>query len=438
MNDTLIPHSVEAEEAVIGSILINPDAYYDVAQFLRGEDFYIHRNRFIWEAINRLHEQRTPVDFLTLTEELDRAGQLAEIGGPAYLTGMINQVPTSLHAVSYAHIIEQTAVRRRMLEAANKVAKLAFEEGSALDTVLDESEKAIFAVSDRLLAHDVKPFSQVLSELYDQVELRSQNAGLFGVPTGFTDLDRILQGMQPSDLLIVAGRPGMGKTSLLLSIVKYAAQAHKKHIAVFTLEMSSEQLAQRLVAQETGIDMQRMRSGKLEEEEWPLFTHAVEVLGDVRLFLDDTPAITPLQMRSKCRRLHMEYELDLIVVDYLQLMSGGGRFENRVQEVSYISRQLKVLARDLNVPVLAAAQLSRAVEQRADKHPILSDLRESGSIEMDADVVMFLYRPEDGDSSNKVEVIVAKHRNGPTGTVQLAFRQSLTKFENAANEGNIE
>jgi len=434
MNDTLIPHSVEAEEAVIGAILINPDAYYDVAQFLRGEDFYIHRHRFIWEAINRLHEARTPVDFLTLTEELDRVGQLAEIGGPAYITGMINQVPTSLHAVSYAHIIEQTAVRRRMLEAANKVAKLAFEEGSALDTVLDESEKAIFAVSDRLLAHDVKPFSQVLSELYDQVELRSQNAGLFGVPTGFTDLDRILQGMQPSDLLIVAGRPGMGKTSLLLSIVKYAAQAHKKHIAVFTLEMSSEQLAQRLVAQETGIDMQRMRSGKLEEEEWPLFTHAVEVLGDVRLFLDDTPAITPLQMRSKCRRLHMEYELDLIVVDYLQLMSGGGRFENRVQEVSYISRQLKVLARDLNVPVLAAAQLSRAVEQRADKHPILSDLRESGSIEMDADVVMFLYRPEDGDLSNQMEVIVAKHRNGPTGTVQLAFRQSLTKFENAAQE----
>jgi len=434
MNDTLIPHSVEAEEAVIGAILINPDAYYDVAQFLRGEDFYIHRNRFIWEAINRLHEACTPVDFLTLTEELDRAGQLAEIGGPAYLTGMINQVPTSLHAVSYAHIIEQTAVRRRMLEAANQVAKLAFEESSALETVLDESEKAIFAVSDRLLTHDVKPFSQVLSELYDQVEQRAQHAGLFGVPTGFVDLDRILQGMQPSDLLVVAGRPGMGKTSLLLSIVKYAAQAHKKHIAVFTLEMSSEQLAQRLVAQQTGIDMQRMRSGKLEEEEWPLFTHAVEVLGEVRLFLDDTPAITPLQMRSKCRRLHMEYELDLIVVDYLQLMSGGGRFENRVQEVSYISRQLKVLARDLNVPVLAAAQLSRAVEQRADKHPILSDLRESGSIEMDADVVMFLYRPEDGDLSNQVEVIVAKHRNGPTGTVQLAFRQSLTKFENAAQE----
>jgi len=433
----LVPHSREAEEAVLGAILINPDAYHDIAQFLRGEDFYIHRNRFIWEAITRLHEQRAPLDFLTVKEELDRARQLAEIGGPAYLTELINRVPTSLHGVAYAHIIEQSAVRRRMLEAANQVAKLAYQEGTDLEMVIDESEKAIFSVSDRLLAHATRPFSQVLSDLYDQVELRSQQDGMFGVPTGFLDLDRILQGLQPSDLIVAAGRPGMGKTSLLLSIVKHAAQVHKKHIAVFTLEMSSEQLAQRLVAQETGIDMQRMRSGRLEDDEWPLFTHAVEAMGDVRLFLDDTPAITPLHMRSKCRRLHMEYQLDLIVVDYLQLMSGGGRFENRVQEVSYISRQLKVLARELNVPVLAAAQLSRAVEQRADKHPILSDLRESGSIEMDADVVLFLYRPEDSDLSNQVDVIVAKHRNGPTGTVQLAFRQSLAKFENAANVGEV-
>ncbi len=437
MSETLIPHSRQAEESVLGAILINPDAYYDVAQFLRPEDFYIHRNRFVWEAITRLHESRTPLDNLTLSEELGRGGQLAEIGGDAYLTGLISKVPTSLNAAAYAHIIEQAAVRRRMLEAANKVAKLAFQEDAPLETAIDESEKAIFSVSDRLLAHDIQPFSQVLGDLYDQVELRSQNAGLFGVPTGFTDLDRILQGMQPSDLLIAAGRPGMGKTSLLLSIVKHAAQTHQKHIAVFTLEMSSEQLAQRLVAQETGIDTQRMRSGKLEEDEWPLFTHAIEVLGDVRLFLDDTPAITPLQMRSKCRKLHMEYGLDLVVIDYLQLMSGGGRFENRVQEVSFISRQLKVLARELNLPVLAAAQLSRAVEQRMDKHPVLSDLRESGSIEMDADVVMFLYRPEDGGFSNMVDVIVAKHRNGPTGTVQLAFRQSLAKFENAANKSEV-
>jgi replicative DNA helicase len=432
-----VPHNREAEEALLGSILINPDAYYDIAQFLRAEDFYIHRHRFIWEALTRLHEKRTPVDFLTLTEELDRSGLLAEVGGPAYLTGLINQVPTSMHAVAYAHIIEQNAVRRRMLDAANQVARLAYQEELPMEIAVDAAEKVIFAIGDRLLAQDVKPFSHVLSQLYDQVEQRSQHDGLFGVPTGFIDLDHILQGLQPSDLVIAAGRPGTGKTSLLLSIVKNALQRHKKHIAVFTLEMSSEQLAQRLVAQETGIDTQHLRSGKLATDEWPLFTHAIEVLSDVRLFLDDTPAITPLQMRSKCRKLHMEYGLDLVVVDYLQLMSGGGHFENRVQEVSYITRQLKALARELNLPVLAAAQLSRAVEQRADKHPVLSDLRESGSIEMDADVVMFLYRPEDDSLSNRVEVIVAKHRNGPTGTVQLAFQQALARFENAAREGGM-
>jgi replicative DNA helicase len=431
LQQTLVPHSREAEEAVIGAILINPDSYYDVAQFLQAEDFYIHRHRWIWEAITRLQERRTPVDFLTISEALDSSGRLAEIGGPAYLTSLINNTPTSLHAAAYGRIIEQTAVRRRMLEAANQVAKLAYQSDASLEMVIDESEKALFSASERMLARDMKPFAQILADLYDQVETRADQSGLFGVPTGFVDLDRLLQGLQPSDLLIVAGRPGMGKTSLLLSVVKHAAQTHKKHVAVFTLEMSAEQLAQRLVSQDTGIDTQRMRSGKLEEQEWPLFTHAIESLSEVRLFLDDTPAITPLQMRSKCRRLHLEFGLDLVVVDYLQLMSGGSRFENRVQEVSFISRQLKVLARELNVPVLAAAQLSRAVEQRADKHPVLSDLRESGSIEMDSDVVMFLYRPEEGDLANRVEVIVAKHRNGPTGTVQLTFRPSLTKFENA-------
>lgn len=431
----LQPHNREAEEGVIGAILINPDAYYDVAHFLQANDFFIHRHRFVWEALTHMHERKSPVDFLTVTEELDRAGHLDEIGGPAYLTALINNTPSSLHAQAYAQIIQQAAVRRRMLAAANQVARLAYEEGMSLETVIDESEKAMFAASDRLLTHDLKPFSLVLENLYDRVELRAKQSGIYGVPTGFTDLDHLLQGLQPSDLVIVAGRPGTGKTSLLLSAVKHAVQAHRKHIAIFTLEMSGEQLAQRLVAQETGIDTQRLRAGKLTDNEWSLFTQAIEVLGEVRLFLDDTPAITPLQMRSKCRRLHIEHGLDLVVVDYLQLMSGGGRFENRVQEVSFISRQLKVLARELNVPVLAAAQLSRAVEQRADKHPILSDLRESGSIEMDADVVMFLYRPEDGELSNRLEVIIAKHRNGPTGTVHLAFRQSLAKFENATFGG---
>jgi replicative DNA helicase len=357
---------------------------------------------------------------------------LTEVGGPAYLTALINTTPTSLHAEAYAHIVEQNAIRRRMLEAANQVAKLAYQEDASLDTVIGESQRALYSASERLLSHDIRPLSQVLGRLYDDIEDRAGRQEFFGILTGFTELDCLLQGMQPSDLLIVAGRPGMGKTSLLLSMVKCAAQVHQKRIAVFTLEMSAEQMAQRLIAQETGIDTQRMRSGRLTSDEWPLFTCAVEVLGETSLFLDDTPAISPLQMRAKSRYLKMEHGLDLIVVDYLQMMSGGGKFENRVQEVSFISRQLKGLARELNVPVLAAAQLSRAVEQRADKHPVLSDLRESGSIEMDADVVMFLYRSEQPEMNGLVDVIVAKHRNGPTGTAQLSFQTEITQFRDAA------
>jgi replicative DNA helicase len=431
----LVPHSIEAEEAVIGAILINPDSYYEVAQVLQAEDFYIHRHRFIWEAITHLHEHRTPMDFLTLIEELDQSGRLDEIGGPACLTGLINQVPTSLHAGAYAQIIKQSAVRRRMLKAANQVAKLAVDEGAALEKVIHESEKAIYSVSDQLLSHSIQPFSQVLGSLYDQVEKCSQHIGLPGVPTGFNDLDHLLQGLQPSDLVIAAGRPGMGKTSLLLSIIRHAAKVHNKHIAVMTLETSREQLAQRLIAQETGIETQRIRSGILTEDEWQLLSQAIENLKDVQLFLDDTSSMTVHQMRSTCHRLHKENRLDLVVVDYLQLINAGERFENRVQEVSYITKQLKALARDLNVPVLAAAQLSRAVEQRADKHPLLSDLRESGSIEMDADVVLFLYHPEDSEISDQVDIIVAKHRNGPTGTISLAFRKPLARFENTGNNG---
>jgi replicative DNA helicase len=437
MTDLLVPHNREAEESVIGAVLINPDAYYEVAAFLQSGDFYIHRHRFIWETIAQLRERRTPVDFLTVTEELDRAGKLAEVGGPAYLTALINATPTSLHAKAYAHIVEQNAIRRRMLEAANQVARLAYQGDASLETVIGESQRALSSASERVLSQDIRPISQVLGSLYDDIEDRARQKETFGVLTGFGDLDRLLQGMQPSDLLIVAGRPGMGKTSLLLSVVKYAAKVRKKRVAVFTLEMSAEQMTQRLIAQETGIDTQRMRSGKLTADEWPLFTCAVEVLGETCLFLDDTPAISPLQMCAKSRHLHMEHGLDLIVVDYLQLMSGGGKFENRVQEVSFISRQLKVLARELNVPVLAAAQLSRAVEQRADKHPVLSDLRESGSIEMDADVVMFLYRTDQPETSGLMDVIVAKHRNGPVGTIQLAFQSELTRFENAAKQKTL-
>jgi replicative DNA helicase len=433
----IVPHSREAEEAVIGSVLINPEAYYDVASFLRADDFYIHRHRWIWETFSRLHERRVPIDFLTVSQELDQQGQLAEVGGPAYLTALINNVPTSLHAEAYGHIVEETAIRRKMLTAANDIAKLAYQQEASVESVMDEAEKAVFGVSERRTTHDLRSIREVLSEYYDRIDqLAGRDIETLGVPTGFVDLDRLLGGLQPSDFLIVAGRPGSGKTAFMLSAAKNAAQKYKKHVAVFSLEMSSEQLVQRIIAQETGIDSQRLRTGKLDEEEWPLFTHAIEVLGDTIIFLDDTPALTPLQLRTKCRRLHLEFQLDLILVDYLQLMSSGVRSENRVQEVSYISRNLKVLARELNVPVLAAAQLSRAIEQRTDKEPVLSDLRESGSLEQDADIVMFIHRPEqyekDTLKQNIAQIKVAKHRNGPTGTIELVFRNQIAKFENAA------
>ena len=433
----VVPNSREAEEAVLGAVLINPEAYYDVAHFLQDEDFYIHRHRWIWQAFTNLHEKRIPIDFLTVAEELDQNGQLSEIGGPAYLTALINNVPTSLHAEAYGHLVEESAVRRRMLEAANAIAKLAYKEETGIDEIMNDAEKAVFGVSERRLTRDLQPIQKVLSDYYDRIDqLMRRGEDTFGVPSGFIDLDRLLGGMQPSDFLIIAGRPGMGKTAFLISAAKNAAQIHKKHVAIFSLEMANEQLVQRLIAQETGIDTHHLRTGQLNEDEWPLFAHAIEVLSDTRIFLDDTPGLTPLQLRTKSRRLHMEFRLDLILVDYLQLMSGGIRIENRVQEVSYISRNLKMLARELNVPVLAAAQLSRAIEQRADKEPQLSDLRESGSLEQDSDVVMFIHRPDlyekDSLKQNIAAIKIAKHRNGPTGNIELIFRSNLAKFENAA------
>jgi replicative DNA helicase len=435
----VLPQSREAEEAVLGAVLINPESYYDVAQFLQADDFYIHRHRWLWQAYTRLHERRAPIDFLTVVEELDQMGQLNEVGGPAYISALINNVPSSLHAEAYGRIVEQTAIRRRMLEAANQIAKLAYQEESGLESVMDEAEKAIFGVSERRMTRDLQPIQTVLSDYYDRIDqLAQRGEDTFGVPTGFIDLDRLLGGLQPSDFLIIAGRPGTGKTSFMLTVAKNAALTHKKHIAIFSMEMSNEQLVQRLIAQETGIDAHHLRTGKLTDDEWALFAHAIEVLNDTHIYLDDTPGLTPLQLRTKSRRLHMEFNLDLILVDYLQLMSSGVRSENRVQEVSYISRNMKILARELNVPVLAAAQLSRAIEQRADKEPQLSDLRESGSLEQDSDVVMFIHRAElyEKDTLKKhlVEIKIAKHRNGPVGNIELVFRENLTKFENAATQ----
>ena len=432
------PFSREAEEAVLGSVLIDPESYYDISEVLHADDFYIVRNRWIWEAIEELQKNRTTIDYLTITEELKQKGQLDEIGGAAYLTSLINQTPSSLHAKEYGKIVESNAIRRRMLTAANDIAKQAFNQNQPVDYALEEAEKSIFGISQRHTRKDVAYFSDVLSELYDHIEMLSRrDEDILGVPTGLRDLDRLLGGLQKSDLLIIAGRPGSGKTGFLLSVAKYAAQTHKKHVAIFSLEMSNEQLAQRIIAQETAIDSQRLRTGKLKSNEWGKFTEAIEKLSGAHIFLDDTAAITPMQLQTKCRRLHQEHQLDLVIVDYLQLMSGNNRNENRVQEVSGISRSLKILARDLNVPVLAAAQLSRAVEQRTDKKPMLSDLRESGSLEQDADIVLFIHRPDaleaDSPDNNKAEIIVAKHRNGPTHPgIEMVFLKNLARFVDAA------
>src|SRR4030095_9068982 len=298
---TVVPHSREAEEAVVGAVFINPEVYYDVAQFLNADDFYIHRLKWIWAAFTSLHEQRIPVDLLTVSNELEKRGQLNEIGGPAYLTSLVNQVPSSLNAESYGHIVEGYSVRRKMINAANQIASISYHEKINVDKVMDEAEKAVFNVSERRLKHDLQPIKAVLSEYYDRIdELAKRPDDIRGVPTGFIDLDKLLTGLQPSDLLIIAGRPGQGKTGFLLSIAKNAGLTHRKHVAIFSLEMSNEQVVQRLISQETGIDSQSLRAGKINDDQWKLFNHAIEVFGDAHIYLDDTPAITPLQLRTKC------------------------------------------------------------------------------------------------------------------------------------------
>jgi replicative DNA helicase len=434
--ERMTPHSVEAEEAVLGSLLIDSESIFRVSPFLHPDDFYIVKNRWVYEVCLALHERREPIDYVTVTQELDKRGQLAEIGGPAFVAHLINVVPTAIHAEGYGRIVERAAVRRKLLQAASEIAQYAYDEAGDIEETIDRSEQSLFAVSERRHSRDLLPISDVMRSYYERIEYLYEHRGEpLGIPTGFIDLDKLLGGLQRSDLIIAASRPGVGKTSLMLSIALNAARKFHQRVAIFTLEMSSEQMVQRLISAETGIDSQRLRLGELREDEWPLFVQASSSLSDSLIYLDDTPSISALQLRTKARRLHAEHGLDLIIVDYLQLMTGDTRSENRVQEISYLSRSLKGLARELNLPVLAASQLSRSVEQRSDKRPVLSDLRESGSIEQDADVVMFIYRDDvydpQSERKNVAEIIVSKHRNGPTGSIELYFRNQLAQFVNA-------
>jgi replicative DNA helicase len=433
--ERLPPHSLEAEEALLGSLLIDPDALFEVNNFLRPEAFYRMQNRWIYEAILSLSDRREPIDLITLTEELRRREQLADIGGEAYVIGLLNTVPTAINAPSYGRLVEATSIRRKLVSAASAIANLAYDEREDINVVIDRAEQTLFAISEERTTRDLVPIRQIAGDYLDRIqELRERGEDFVGIPTGFTDLDRLLGGLNKSDLIIVAARPGMGKTSLQNAMALTAALKHGKRIAMFNLEMSGEQLVQRMIAAETKIDSQRLRRGQLAEQEMPIFMEAVGRLSETRIFIDDTPSITPNQLRTKCRRLYAEHGLDLVMIDYLQLMQAERSTSNRVQEISEISRGLKGLARELNVPVLAASQLSRAVEQRAEKRPLLSDLRESGSIEQDADIVMFIYRDDyyndASERPNIAEINVAKHRNGPTGSIDLYWHGKLATFRN--------
>lgn len=431
----LPPQNVEAEQSVLGSLLIDPDALLKVTPFLRPDDFYRETHGLIYRAIVDLHEQRQPADFVTLCEELERRGQLEHVGGPGYVTSLINVVPTSIHAQHYGRIVERTATLRRLISAASEISSMAYERADDEDRILDQAEQLIFGVAQRSIERELVPLRTILSDYYDRIEYLYDHRGqTIGVPTGFIDLDRLLGGFQQADLIIVAGRPGTGKTSLAMTIMDHAARKHGLSVAIFSLEMPAQQVVQRLVAGATGIGSQRLRTGEISEDELASIARAMGELSETSIYIDDTPAIAPMELRAKARRLQAEHPLDLIIVDYLQLMQAGLRMENRVQEVSYISRQLKSLASELHVPVLACSQLSRAVESRPDKRPLLSDLRESGSIEQDADVVMFIYREEmyveETFKPNIADIIVAKHRNGPTGQLSLRFMKEQTRFAN--------
>jgi replicative DNA helicase len=436
LTDRVPPNNIEAEEALLGSLLIDPEAVYDVAAFLRPEAFYREQNKWIFQAILDLNERREPVDLITLTDELRRRGRLEELGGEATIIALINTVPTSINARNYGQIIEAAALRRRMIGAASTIANLAYEQDENINVVIDRAEKALFSISEERTTRDLVPVKEIASSYLDRIEeLHARGDDVIGVPTSFTDLDKVLGGLNKSDLIIVAARPGMGKTSLQISIAQTAARRFNKRVAIFSLEMSGEQLVQRMIAAETRIDSQRLRRGDLKEHEWPIFYEAIGRISETQIFIDDTPSITSMQLRAKARRLYAEHDLDLIMIDYLQLMQSERVSNNRVQEISDISRGLKGLARELDIPVVAASQLSRAVEQRQDKRPQLSDLRDSGSIEQDADVVIFIYRdeyynPETSERPNIAEINVAKHRNGPTASVDLYWHGQLATFRN--------
>lgn len=421
-------HSNEAESSVLGALLLDKDAIIAVAEFLIPNDFYDERHKAIYECCLELYEERVPIDVLTVAERLKKRKILKRVGGAGYLAGLTNKVPTAAHVEHYGRIVKDASTKRSLMIAASRLLDFSLDEGLRADELLDKAEAEVFSLTQRHLLRSFTPVKEALAESFDRLdELHKQAEGLRGVPTGFKDLDDTLAGMQKSNLLILASRPGIGKTSLALNIAQNLAVKYKRPAGFFSLEMSKEELVDRLLVAQADIDAWRLKTGKLTEDDFTKLSNAMGELAEAPLYIDDTPALSILEMRTKARRLQVESGIDLLVVDYLQL-ARSRQLENRVQEVSEITQGLKNLARELKIPVLAISQLSRAVEQRGGpKRPQLSDLRESGSIEMDADVVMFIWREDEGNMEN-INLDIAKHRNGPLKSLQLFFKGDRIKF----------
>ncbi len=430
--DRLPPHNLDAEQAVLGAILMDSQVLTLVAERLRPEDFYRQGHQRLFQAMLDVAERGEPVDLVTVAAELQKSKQLEEVGGVSYLTELADSVPTSAHADHYARIVEEKAILRRLIRTATQIAASGYTGGDDVAEILDDAERKILDISQRRIRKAFLPIRDILMDTYERIEQMHENQGeLTGIPTGFPDLDRMTSGLQRSDLIILAARPSMGKTAFALNLAQNVAIHAGETVAIFNMEMPAIQMVQRMLSAEGNIDAQVFRTGNLDEEDWEKLTMAIGTLAEVPIFIDDTPGLTVFDIRAKLRRLQAEHGLGLVVIDYLQLIRGRGG-ESRQQEISEISRSLKLLARELDVPVIALSQLSRAVEQRQDKRPMLSDLRESGSIEQDADIVAFLYRDdyydEESERKNIMEVIIGKHRNGPVGKVELLFLTNYNKF----------
>src|SRR5690554_2861387 len=436
------PQNLDAERSALGAMFLDKEAIYRAMEILRPDDFYKDAHRYIYQTVLDLANKGEPVDLVTVTEALRQNKRLDEVGGVAYLTELANAVPTAAHIDHYARIVEEKSLLRQLIHAAGEIMAASYESREEVEEILDEAERRIFSVANRRSGRSISSLKQILIEAFEQIEYLYESKGaVTGVPTGFADFDRITAGLQPSDLIILAARPSMGKTTLALNIAENAAVRLKIPVAVFSLEMSKEQLAIKLLCAEAGVNNQRIRTGDLTEEDWPRLSHALGRLSEAKIFIDDSPNISAWEIRAKARRIKSEHGLGLIIIDYLQLMQGRYRTENRQQEVSEISRSLKALARELSTPVVALSQLSRAVEQRPGKKPSLADLRESGSLEQDADLVCFLYREDyydpETEKKNITELIVAKHRNGPTGKVEFYFQKEFSKFVSIEKYRNL-